>query len=143
MFEQDYLYRLIMALITAIRKSIQKALGEKDLDKAAETLENSISQATDLDGSVLLSLAPESIAQVLQVSNTDPRVVIYVAHSMQLQAHYLKQTGKIELSNLRNQQAHALADAYHFDLPEEQDLEEDRFNEEEFLKSIEELSENY
>lgn len=142
MFEQDYLYRLIMALITAIRKSIQKALGEKDLDKAAETLENSISQATDLDGSVLLSLAPESIAQVLQVSNTDPRVVIYVAHSMQLQAHYLKQIGKIELSNLRNKQAHALADAYHFDLPEEQDLEEDRFNEEEFLKSIEELCEN-
>lgn len=76
MFERDYLVRMLVDLAAAIRRSLQRARGEKDIAGAAQTIENSISTATDLDGSVLLSLSPDSIAQVLQVSNTDPRVVI-------------------------------------------------------------------
>lgn len=137
MFERDYLVRMLVELASAIKRSIQKAKGIKDYDSAATNLESSISNATDLDGEVLLSLSPESIASVLQVSNTDPRVVIYIAHSLQLLCHYLKKLGRDEIAELRIQQAQALADAYNFSLSENiEDLDNEEFDEEEFIKAI-------
>lgn len=142
MFEQDYLVRMLIELAAAIRRSFERAHGKKDDDGAAATLENSIGAATDLDGSVLLSLSPESIASVLQVANTDPRVVIYIAHSMQLLAHYLRKSGKNEVAELRDKQAKALADAYNFELPENiEQVDDEDFNEDEFIESIDKLCE--
>lgn len=141
MFERDYLVRMLVSLAEAIRKSLEKARGEKDYPAAANFLENSISDALDMDGQVLLSLSPDSISQVLKVSQTDPRVVIYVAHSMLLQAYYLKKMGNNELSKLREGQARAIAQSYKFDLLE--DIEEfdlDTLDDEEFLKQIEEMT---
>ena len=89
----------------------------------------------------MLSLAPESISAVLQTTNTDPRVVIYIAHSMQLQAHYLEKLNNPSLANLRLEQAKALAESYNFDLPENiDDVDDELFNEEEFLNSIEQMA---
>lgn len=142
MFERDYLVRMLVDLAAAIRRALDKSREAKDLEGACETLENSITNATDLDGAVLMTLAPESIASVLQVANTDPRVVIYVAHSMQLQAHYLRQLNNDAMADLRQKQARALAHAYKFELPEKIDeVDDELFNDEEFLKSIEELCE--
>ena len=133
---------MLVDLAAAIRRSLDKSRGEKDYAGAAQTLESSITNATDLDGAVLMTLAPESIASVLQVANADPRVVIYVAHSMLLQSYYLEKAGNKEVSALRRKQAHALAHAYKFDLPDSIDsVDADKFNDEEFLKSIEELCE--
>lgn len=143
MFEQDYLVRLLVDLAAAIRRALDRSRGEKDFAGSAEILENSITNATDLDGAVLMTLAPESIASVLQVANTDPRVVIYVAHSMLLQSYYLEKAGKTQVAQLRAKQAKALASAYKFDLPEKiEDVDSELFNDEEFLKSIEEMCEN-
>lgn len=142
MFERDYLVRMLVDLAAAIRRALDRSRDAKDLEGACETLENSITNATDLDGAVLMTLSPESIASVLQVANTDPRVVIYVAHSMQLQAHYLRKLNNEAVAELRDKQAHALAEAYKFDLPQNIDeVDGELFNDEEFLKSIEELCE--
>lgn len=142
MFERDYLVRMLVDLAAAIRRALDRSRDAKDLEGACETLENSITNATDLDGAVLMTLAPESIASVLQVANTDPRVVIYVAHSMQLQAHYLRKLNNEVVAELRDKQAHALAEAYKFDFPKNIDeVDDELFNDEEFLKSIEELCE--
>lgn len=143
MFERDYLMRMLIDLAAAIRRSIEKSRSNKDLESAAEILESSISEATDLDGSVLLTLSPDSIAQVLQVSNTDPRVVIYIAHSMQLQSHYLEKLGNTQLADLRLKQAQALATAYDIELPDSVDeVDDDMFDEEAFINSINEMCEN-
>ena len=142
MFERDYLVRMLVDLAAAIRRALDRSRDAKDLEGACETLENSITNATDLDGAVLMTLSPESIASVLQVANTDPRIVIYVAHSMQLQAHYLRKLNNEAVAELRDKQAHALAKAYKFDLPQNIDeVDGELFNDEEFLKSIEELCE--
>ena len=141
MFERDYLVRMLVDLAAAIRRALDKSREAKDLEGAVDTLENSITNATDLDGAVLMTLAPESIASVLQVANTDPRVVIYIAHSLQLQSHYLDKLNNSEMSELRFAQAKALAEAYKFDLPESiDDIDDELFNEEEFLQSIEEMA---
>ena len=41
-----------------------------------------LGDATDLDGEALLSLAPESLASVLQVSGVDPHLTEYIALSL-------------------------------------------------------------
>ncbi len=143
MFERDYLVKMLVELAAAIRRALDKSREAKDLEGACDILENSITSSTDLDGAVLMTLAPESIASVLQVANTDPRVVIYVAHSMQLQAHYLRQLNNTAVADLREKQANALAKAYNFELPKNiEEVDDELFNDEEFLESIEKLCED-
>ena len=118
MFEQDYLMRLLMQFMEAMRRSIERADDGRDPAAAADMLENAIGDATDLDGSMLLSLAPESMASVLQVSGVDPHVTEYVANSLQLESEFLRSAGNDELAEVRAGQAQALASAYGLELAE-------------------------
>lgn len=118
MFEQDYLMRLLMQFMVAMRRSIERADDGRDPAAAADMLENAIGDATDLDGSMLLSLAPESMASVLQVSGVDPHVTECVANSLQLESEFLRSAGNDELAEVRAGQAQALASAYGFGLAE-------------------------
>lgn len=118
MFEQDYLMRLLMQFMEAMRRSIERADDGRDPAAAADMLENAIGDATDLDGSMLLSLAPESMASVLQVSGVDPHVTEYVANSLQLESEFLRSAGNDELAEVRAGQARALASTFGFELAE-------------------------
>lgn len=118
MFERDYLMRLIMAFFQGLTRSIEKAKEDKDPREAANMLDEAISQATEIDGATLLSLEPESMAGVLQVSGVDPRVATYIGRSLQLSSQYLAEAGDGELSALRLRQAQGLAAAYGFTLSE-------------------------
>ena len=119
MFERDYLMKLILGYFKTIVIVIKQGEKEKDPEGAADLLEQAIGEATEIDGKVLLSLAPESIASVLQVSGTDPKVVGYVAHGLLLEAHYLMLACDFARAELREEQARALASAYGFDLPDD------------------------
>lgn len=119
MFERDYLMKLILGYFKTIVIVIKQGEKEKDPEGAADLLEQAIGEATEIDGEVLLSLAPESIASVLQVSGIDPKVVGYVAHGLLLEAHYLMLACDFARAELREEQARALASAYGFDLPDD------------------------
>ncbi|MCI9262488.1 hypothetical protein [uncultured Adlercreutzia sp.] len=119
MFEQDYLMRIIAQLLGAIRRSMERASGEDDPDGAAQMLDAALGEATDLDGEALLSLAPESMAQVLQISGVDPHVTEYIARSLLLSSRYYNEAGNAEAAALRHRQAFALADAFGHALSEE------------------------
>lgn len=112
MFEQDYLMRIIAQLLGAIRRSMERAAGEDDPDGAAQMLDAALGEATDLDGEALLSLAPDSLAQILQVSGVDPHVTEYLARSLLLSSRYYGDAGRAEMSALRRRQAFAVADAF-------------------------------
>ena len=107
-----------MQFMEAMRRSIERADDGRDPAAAADMLENAIGDATDLDGSMLLSLAPESMASVLQVSGVDPHVTEYVANSLQLESEFLRSAGSDELAEVRAGQARALASAYGLELAE-------------------------
>lgn len=115
--EQDYLMRIVLQYAEILRRSWFKARGEKDPKGAADMLEAAVSEATDIDGDALLSLAPESMASVLQVSGTDPRVCEYIARSLLLASAYLRDAGQGALADVRLEQARALAAAYGMDIP--------------------------
>lgn len=114
MFEQDYIMRLLLQMAAAIRRSLEQSQKDKDPATAAETLENTISEASDVDGSVLLSLAPESIAGVMQISGTDPQVAEYISRSLLLESQYLSEAGREQKAQLRKEQAFAIAHAFGF-----------------------------
>lgn len=117
MLHQDYLMRMILDLVTAMRRSYERSQGQKDPQGAADMLEIAIGEATDIDGAVLLSLSPESIASILQVSGTEPQLIEHLARSLMLASEYHFEAGDAALGELRKAQAHALADAYGVELP--------------------------
>lgn len=119
MLEQDYLMKMILQFFKAMVRSWELKEKEEDPQLAADTLENAISSATEMDGDVLLSLSPDSIAQVLRVSGTDPRVIEYVARGLLLESVYLADAGQDGLSGIRAAQARALAADYGFTLPDD------------------------
>ena len=119
MLEQDYLMRILLQFAEIIRRSWTKAEEERDPLRAADMLEDAVGEAVDMDGAALLSLAPDSVASVVQVSGVDPRVVDYVARSLLPASGYLRDAGERDLADLRERQARALADAYGLDLPDD------------------------
>lgn len=126
MFQRDYLMRLIVNLAEAIRKTI---FDEKpDPRGAAETLEEAIGNATEVDGETLLNMAPESFVSIIQVTGTDPKLCGYIAHTLLLESEYLEQAGDASLAQLRAQQAQALAAAYGVDLDTNEEALNDLVN---------------
>ena len=100
MLEQDYLMRIFLQFAEILRRSWFKARDERDPKAAADMLENAVGDAVDIDGATLLSLAPESMAGILQVSGTDPRVTEYVARSLMLASAYLREAGEDAVADL-------------------------------------------
>lgn len=119
MFEQDYLMKQFLMFFKALTRSWEQMEKEEDPQGAADTLEDAISAATDMDGTALLTLAPESIASIMQVTGVDPHIVEYISRSMLLESVYLEQAGDSGLSAVRAAQARAIADAYGFGLPDD------------------------
>ena len=116
MLQQDYLMRLIMQFVRGLRRSLER--GMVDPAEAAESVEDAISQALDMDAGVVLGLNPESFTSVLSVSGTDPRVAEYLVRGLLLEAHHLDQAGRSAVAELRRGQAHALAQTFGVDCPE-------------------------
>ena len=117
MFEQDYLVRLLLQFFQGLLKSYERRNEKDDPQGAADLIEAAVGEATDMDGSVLLSLAPESIASVMRVSGIDPNVTQFVARSLLLESVYLRDAGNAGLAATREGQARAIAATYGFSLP--------------------------
>ena len=119
MLEQDYLMRMLLAFYQAMNRSVERRKEGLDPKEALDILEDAIGSATDIDGKTLLSLAPESMASMLQVTGTDPRVAEYIGRSLLLSSQYQSQLRQTALAGVRAAQAQALADAFGFDLPDD------------------------
>ena len=117
MFEQDYLMRLLLQFFRAMVRSYEAKLENEDPQEAADAIEDAIGNAVEMDGAALLSLSPDSIAQVMRVTGTDPNITQFVARSMLLESVYLVEAGQDGLAAVRAAQAHAIASEYGFELP--------------------------
>ncbi len=127
MLQRDYLVAQFQQFAEAIRLSIMKARGENpDPLAAADQLELALGSATSIDGATLLLLSPDTIAGILQVTDTDPDVVEYLVRTLLLESEYLEEAGDTSRSQLRHEQAQAIAQAYGIALSGV------RFSEEEF-----------
>lgn len=119
MFTQDYLMRMFLMLAGAIRESLQRANGNDDPKAAAELLDNSLEDATEMDGSLLLRMTPESMAAMLQLSQPDPALMGYISRSLLLSSTYYKEAGDEAAAQLRRAQAYAVSNAFNLGLTDE------------------------
>lgn len=119
MYQQDYLMRMFIQLAIAMRESMQRARGEHDPYGAATMLEKSLDDATEMDSSLLLRMAPESMAAMLQLSQPDKQLMEYVSRSLLLSSEYLKEAGQDSTSQLRREQAYAVAQSFDIELSDE------------------------
>lgn len=106
MLQQDYLMRLIMEFVVAVRRVMEKP--ESDPLASAAALESAMAHAIDLDAGVVLRLQPESFGSLLKASGTDPEVALYLAHALVLEASFLREAGECATADLRAGQAAAL-----------------------------------
>lgn len=118
MFTQDYLMRMFMQLAAAMKESLLRARGQNDPRAAADMLDEAVSDATEMDGDLLLRMAPESMAALLQLSQPDPQLMEYVSRSLLLSSQYLREAGDASASALRQEQAYAVARAFDVELGE-------------------------
>lgn len=118
MLHRDYLVRMFSQLAAAIRETILRSRNNEDPETLADLLEDSLSNATEIDGSLLLQLATESMAAMLQFSGTDPRLVAHVARVLLLEARYLDEAGHTTRAELRRSQAQSLSDSFDLGLDE-------------------------
>ncbi|WP_165252564.1 hypothetical protein [Adlercreutzia sp. ZJ304] len=116
MLTQDYLVRMLVDFAAGIMRAMQRRTEDRDPKGAAEMLETAIGESVDMDGDMLLSLAPESIASIMQISGTDPAITEYVARSLMLAASYREDAGETDMAKLRADQARAIAAAYGHDI---------------------------
>ena len=117
MFEQDYLMRLLLQFFKAVVRANEQRDEHDDPQGAADALEDAIGNAIEMDGATLLSLTPDSIAQIMRVTGVDPNVTQFVARSMLLESVYLHEAHNDALAEIRAAQACAVADEYGFELP--------------------------
>ncbi|MCF0231655.1 MAG: hypothetical protein HUJ63_05180 [Enterococcus sp.] len=118
MFEQDYLGRMIKDFIEGLIRTLKESRELENPLESASSIEKILENCTDIDGQILLNLQPESMVNMFQVTNIDPKLCPFIAHSLQLESHLLKKAGKPELAELRMNQAKAVANAYDIDLEE-------------------------
>ena len=121
MLEQDYLVRMLVQFFQAMNRAAERAENKEhpDPQMAADMLETAVGEAVEMDGAALLSLSPDSIAQVMRVTGVDPNVTQFVARSMLLESVYLSDARQTALAAIRAAQARAIAEEYGFDLPED------------------------
>lgn len=120
MLHRDYLVEQFIRFAEAIRVSWERARGDQaDPANAAAMLEAAVGSATNIDGATLLLLSPDSIAGILQVTDTDPDVVEYLARTLLLESEYLDEAGQSQQAALRREQAQAIAAGYGLELSHE------------------------
>lgn len=100
MLQQDYLMRMFTALAIAMRESMLRAQGDEDPEGAAELLEAALDKTTEIDGALLLQMAPESFVAMVQLSQTDPALIGYISRTLMLESHYLSEAGFHERATL-------------------------------------------
>lgn len=116
MFEKDYIMKLLGDLIQAMLRSMVFTTEEKNPYLAARTLENAIGAAVDMDSALFLSMTPESMSMMMQISPLDRQGSEYIARSLALASAYNREAGDSDLANLRMDQARVVASAFGIDL---------------------------
>ncbi len=116
MIHEDYLMRMIMQLITAIRRVYHNPT---DLDDFRDDVEQAVGEAVNIDPELFFSLSPESQVQMLEMGDTDPKLAKYITNAIFYESKVMEANGDIATSQLRRSQGIAIAKKYGCDIPSE------------------------
>lgn len=117
MLHRDYLLEVIEQFVSTVSQALARALLERDLDAAVE-VEEAIAELVQLDPETAMSLAPESLVIMMQLSGTGDAVAGYAAYALNRLGDAYERMGDAELATMRHDQAQAVADAFGADINE-------------------------
>ena len=117
MLHRDYLLEVIEQFVSTVSQALARALLERDLDAAVE-VEEAIAELVQLDPETAMSLAPESLVIMMQLSGTGDAVAGYAAYALNRLGDAYERMGDAELAAMRHDQAQAVADAFGADINE-------------------------
>jgi hypothetical protein len=110
MLQNDYIMRLILQLIAAIRRSLLETDAEPR--ERADAIEEAIGQTVNMDPELLFSLEPESMVTMLSIGGTvDVELCGYIVESMLYESKLLDGSDAPR-ATLRSAQARALASSF-------------------------------
>ena len=116
MLHKDYLMRMIMEMITGIRRIW--SIPERDRIDPTGDIEQTVGDAVNIDPALFFSLEPESAVQMLDMGEVDDSVADYVVHAIFLEATMLEAEGQMAKARLRREQAAAIARYFGCELPD-------------------------
>jgi len=110
MFQNDYLMRMIMQFVQALQRALQQQKDDPLL--AAESVEDMIGEALEIDPQLFLSMTGESMVSYLQLGDLDYTLGGFLVRSLYYESDLLAGMGQARLASLRRSQADAVAKAY-------------------------------
>ncbi len=110
-YRSDYVMRLIEQMGAAIRLAFDRFREGGEPEESIEALHRAIGLAVDMDPALFLTLAPQSMVSLVEISGLDDRVVGKVAEALTLEADILDFDGWTVEAAVRREQSTALLHA--------------------------------
>ena len=110
-YRSDYILRLIEQMGSAIRLAFERFRGGGDADESLGMIHDAIGLAVDMDPSLFLTLAPQSMVSLVEISGFDDRLVGKMAEALMLEADILESRGLLVEAGVRREQSTALLHA--------------------------------
>ena len=111
MLQRDYIVQIIREFGEVLSRWLRPAVVEAD-GAAIEEVEAAIGKLVDLDGDVVVSLAPESLVTMFELSGVADSVAGYAGYALLRLGDAYDARGDADCAALRRTQAQALADAF-------------------------------
>lgn len=126
MLQKDYVLEVVRRFGDVLARWLRPAVLEAN-GEAIDEVENAVGRLIDLDGATALSLAPESLVTMMELSGIADSVAGYVSYALLRLGDAYEAAGNDALANVRREQARAISAAFGSELgrvPEEyQELE--------------------
>ena len=117
MLHRDYLLEVIEQFVSTVSNALARALLQRDLN-AAQEVEDAIAELVQLDPQTAMSLAPDSLVIMMQLSGTGDAVAGYAAYALNRLGDAYERMGDADTADMRRDQAQAIADAFGADVNE-------------------------
>lgn len=126
MLQKDYVLEMVRRFGDVLARWLRPAVIDAD-GKAIDEVENAIGALIDLDGATALSLAPESLVTMMDLSGVADSVAGYASYALLRLGDAYDAAGNASVADVRREQARAISEAFGSELgrvPEEyQELE--------------------
>lgn len=111
MLHRDYLLEVIEQFVSTVSRALAHVLLHRDLDSALE-VEEAVAELMQLDPDTAMSLSPESLVVMMQLSGTGDAVAGYAAYALNRLGDGYERMGDAGTAAMRRDQAAAIADAF-------------------------------
>lgn len=126
MLQKDYVLEMVRRFGDVLARWLRPAVLDAD-SEAIDEVENAIGSLVDLDGATALSLAPESLVTMMELSGVADSVAGYASYALLRLGDAYDAAGNATVAGVRREQARAISEAFGSELgrvPEEyQELE--------------------